>query len=231
MTVLAFDTATAATVVGLQLSGGEALEARHDPAPGERPGHAECVLVLVAEVLERAQVGLAEVTRFGVGVGPGSFTGLRIGVATGRGLAQATGAELVGVSSLAALAAGAPAAAGRPVLAVLDARRGEVFAAAWEDGEPRLAARPWGPSELAVEVVATMDPRPLAVGDGALRFRAELESAGAVIPPDDQPAHRVGAGSLCRLALAAEAGDPGAVLPQYGRLPDAEIAQRQRTAR
>lgn len=136
MKVLAFDTATGATSVALlDSTGGYPIEARDDPEPGQRPRHTTRLMVLIVEVMERAGCGWDEVDRIAVGVGPGTFTGLRIGVATARALARARGIGLVGVSTLQSLALGAADEARRQgcqaVLAVLDARRGEVFAAAW----------------------------------------------------------------------------------------------------
>lgn len=227
MRLLAFDTATSATVVGFQQADGAVLEARHDPQPGERPGHACRLLELVATVLGRAGEELGVVERLAVGTGPGSFTGLRIGVATARGLAQATGAALVGISTLRALAEGArPGAEGRTVLAVLDARRGEAFAAAWGDGRRLLEPAALGPDGLAA-TVAELPAPVVAVGEGALRFRAEIEPAGAAIAPDDDPVHRVSARALCALGAMQEPAEREAVLPEYLRLPDAEINRRQ----
>ncbi|HSD76597.1 MAG TPA: tRNA (adenosine(37)-N6)-threonylcarbamoyltransferase complex dimerization subunit type 1 TsaB, partial [Solirubrobacteraceae bacterium] len=127
--VLGFDTATAHTVVAVLAEGRGPVELRHVPGPGERPGHATRLLPLARRALAAAGLRFGDVDRLAVGVGPGTFTGLRIGVATGRALAQAGGAAVVPVSTLRALAA----AAGHdgPVLAALDARRGEAFAAAW----------------------------------------------------------------------------------------------------
>jgi tRNA threonylcarbamoyladenosine biosynthesis protein TsaB len=153
-----------------------------------------------------------------VGIGPGSFTGLRIGIATARGLAQGWDVPLVGVSTLRALAAVPEAPS---VAAVIDARRGEAFAAAWRDGEEVLAPAALVPEALA-ETLAAIEPRPLAVGDGALRFRGILESAGAGIPPDGDPLHRVSARQVCRLGAEARTTGRDAVLPDYLRLPDAE---------
>ena len=127
MIVLGLDTATSATVVGVLGADGVVHEVRDDPPPGARPAHAARLLGAVDEALAAAGVGWDDVTRLTVSVEPGSFTGLRIGIATARGLAQARGLEVVGVGSLAALARGADA---ESVLAVLDARRGEAFAAA-----------------------------------------------------------------------------------------------------
>jgi tRNA threonylcarbamoyladenosine biosynthesis protein TsaB len=222
VSLLAFDTATPATVVGLAVGGDEVIEARHDPAPGERPGHGPRVLELVDEVMGKAGAGWED-------VGPGSFTGLRIGIATARGLAQARGLKLAAVSTLEALAGGA---AGLPdvatVLALVDARRGEAFAAAFAGGEAIAGPAAVPGDELAAFAAGLPGPV-LAVGDGAIRFRAQIEPAGPVVPPDGDPLHAVGARQLCRLAAAAPAGPPDAVLPQYLRLPDAERDRRLRS--
>jgi tRNA threonylcarbamoyladenosine biosynthesis protein TsaB len=218
MNVLGLDTATPATVAGVLRSDGEVFEARHDPGPGERPGHATELLGLVDDVMGRAGVAPAGLSRVAVGEGPGSFTGLRIGIATARGLAQGWGVELVAVSTLRALAAGAEAPL---VAAVIDARRGEVFAAAWRGDEEVLAPAALAPEGLA-EALATIGPSPLAVGDGALRFRATLEPAGAAIPPDGDPLHRLSPRHVCRLGAEAKAAEREAVLPRYLRPPDAQ---------
>jgi tRNA threonylcarbamoyladenosine biosynthesis protein TsaB len=222
MNVLGLDTATAATVAGILRADGRGFEARHDPAAGERPGHATQLLGLVDTVLAAADLGPEEVDRVAAGVGPGSFTGLRIGIATARGLAQGWDVELVGVSTLRALAEAAQAA--ETVAAVLDARRGEVFAAAWRGREEVLAAAALAPEVLA-QALAEIAPAPLTVGDGALRFRATLEPAGAAIPPDDDPLHRVSARHVCRLGAEARPAERDAVLPRYLRLPDAQPRQ------
>ena len=223
MILLAIDTATTATVVALRDAGGTVLEARDDPPAGTRPRHAAAVLALAEDLLGRAGVDWSELTRIAVGVGPGAFTGLRIGVSTGRALAQAHGLALVGVSSLRSLALGArDTAAGRPVLAAIDARRGEAFAAAWSDGgEPVLAAAAYAPGAL-VEAVSRLDGRPLAVGDGALRFSGELGAAGIGVPAAGSALHRVSGEALCRLALDADPLPREAVLPDYRREPDAK---------
>lgn len=217
--MLGLDTATPATAVGLLREDGVVFEARHDPAPGERPGHASRLLGLVDEVLAAGETPLERVARIAVGRGPGGFTGLRIGIATARGLAQGTGAELVGVSTLRALAAPALDPA-RPAVAVIDARRGEVFAAAWMGDTEVVPPAALAPDALA-GALARLDPNPLAVGDGALRFRADLEPAGAEIPPDDDPLHRVAARHLCRLGAGAQPAGIDAVTPDYLRPPDA----------
>ena len=223
--ILAFDTATPATVVAL-VGEGVRAEARHDPEPGERPQHVQRLLPLAAELLSDAGLTFGGVRRIAVGTGPGTFTGLRIGVATARALAQATGADLVGVSTLEALAKkGTDPLHSRgwegsvPVLAVLDARRGEAFVGG---AVPEAAVTPAILGRLA-------QPGFLAVGDGAVRFREVLENSGAEVPADGSPLHRVSALDVADLAAGAPPTGRD-VIPEYLRLPDAEIALRERRA-
>jgi tRNA threonylcarbamoyladenosine biosynthesis protein TsaB len=227
--VLGLDTATPATAVALREGGGELRERRHEPAAGERPGHAAQLLALAHGLLAEAGIAFADVDRIAVGLGPGTFTGLRIGVATARALSQAAGAELVGVSTLRALAAAAaPAApAGTGVLAVVDARRGEVFAAGWRDGEQLLDDVALPPAALS-ERLRALGASWLAVGDGALRFRLDLEAPGCTVAPERSPYHRVSAGTICRLALEAPpAAARDLVVPQYLRPPDAALSRNR----
>lgn len=230
MRVLGFDTATPATTVAFLADRGRVAESRHDPAPGERPGHATRLLDLVERVLAEAGATWADVDRLAVGVGPGSFTGLRIGVATARALAQSQDVELVGVGTLEALAAGVreglPEA--EAVVPVLDARRGEAFAAVVRGPSGASTAPRAVPPEGLAEVVAEAGAGALAVGDGAVRFRAHLEAAGAAVPADGHPLHAVSARHVCRLGAAAAPSDRRAVLPDYLRPPDAELAARAR---
>ena len=225
MAVLAFDTATAATVVGLLEAGGALTEARHDPPPGGRPEHAQRLLPLVHQVVEDWDA----VARIGVGLGPGSFTGLRIGIATARALAQGRGVPVVGVGTLAVVARRLSDDFDGTCLAVLDARRGEAFAGAWRDGTELLAPVALPPAALTERAAAL--PRPLrAGGDGSVHFRDELQAAGAEVPDDSSPLHRVSARALCETAAEAPEEGPETVIPDYLRLPDAEIAYRKRTA-
>jgi tRNA threonylcarbamoyladenosine biosynthesis protein TsaB len=236
--VLGVDTATRATAVALlDTDSGEAVQRRDDPPAGARPRHTTRLMALVVEVLGAAGAQWADVDRIAVGVGPGTFTGLRIGVATAQALARAREIELVGVSTLHALARGASASSGAPkaadaVMAVIDARRGEVFAAGWAAAEagqsgatPILRPRALTPKGLA-QTVSSDHRSWLAVGDGAVEFREALEHAGAWIPEPDSEFNRVSAVEHCRLALALEVGPPEGVQPEYLRLPDAEINLR-----
>ncbi len=227
--LLAFDTATAATVVGVLRSGGELVARRDDPPAGARPRHAGRLLRLCDEALAAAGARWSDVARIGVGVGPGTFTGLRIGVATARALGQATGAELVAVGTLSALALAARGA-GHPgaALAVLDARRGEAFAAGWSgSGEALSPPAALDPARLAELADPGVGPW-LAIGDGAVRFRASLEPA-LTVPDDDSPLHGVDAGALCRLAAEGPPVAREELVPDYLRLPDAELERRARS--
>jgi tRNA threonylcarbamoyladenosine biosynthesis protein TsaB len=242
MRILGFDTATRATTVAVwDSSGSVSFEGRDDPAPGQRPHHTTRLMPLIAEQLERAGLGWDDVDRIAVGVGPGTFTGLRIGIATARALGQARGLPLVGVSTLESLAlgaAGASNAAGAldaagasdadadAVLAVIDARRGEIFAGAWTR-DLRVLVQPSAlPPPALAERAAGLGKAVLAVGDGAIEFRAVLERSGAQVPEDGSDLHRVSAINHCRLARGKPESLPDQILPDYLRLPDAEIARR-----
>jgi tRNA threonylcarbamoyladenosine biosynthesis protein TsaB len=240
--ILAFDTATRATAVALCDPESGVLEARDDPPAGERPRHAAQLLPLSAGLLDRAGLGFGDVDRIAVGIGPGTFTGLRIGVATARALVQASQAEVVGVSTLESLAleavSGQPDGPWTAIAAVLDARRREVFAAIWtlselrrleapagEPARPLIAPAAIAPKALA-QTLAEQELSVLAVGDGAIEFRSVLERSGAFIPDDGAELHRVTAASHCRIARHLEPADPDQIRPQYLRLPDAEISRR-----
>jgi tRNA threonylcarbamoyladenosine biosynthesis protein TsaB len=244
MIVLGFDTSTPATAVALRGPDGHTTQARDDPPAGAHPGHATRLLEMARELLAGADIAWSEIERIAVGVGPGTFTGLRVGVASARGLAQSLSAELVGVSSLRALAAGAltaiapksPQAGERSaVLAVIDARRGEVFAAAYELGDraqPHELAAPCAlaPGELssvlalAEQAADSGSRRWSAVGDGAVRFRGDLDAAGVNTPPDCSPLHLVSAAAVCELGARSAPAGVERILPDYRRRPDAELA-------
>jgi tRNA threonylcarbamoyladenosine biosynthesis protein TsaB len=197
MLTLAFDTATGVATSAL-VRNGEVL--------GERSSRAVRVLADADELLEEAGAQPRELSRLVVGTGPGSFTGVRMGLAAARGLAFALDLRLAGISTLDALAAGAPGA-----LPVVDAGRREVFALV--DGVPAVSA----PDELMPE------PGTTCVGDGAVRYREVLEALGATVPPRESQLHIPRA--RFHAELAREFVDPETVEPLYLRLPDAEQAR------
>jgi tRNA threonylcarbamoyladenosine biosynthesis protein TsaB len=223
MAVVGFDTATADTAV-CATRGGEVLhEELLGLAPGGNPRHSTALLAEI-ERAATAAGGWRAVGGLAVGLGPGSFVGIRIGIATAHGLAASTGLPVTGVCTLDALGRGLGETAGpeRSCLAVLDARRGEVFAAFYAPSgerlwEPLVAA----PAELAERVAALPTP-PLAAGSGAVRFRQELTSRGVDVPDDADPVHRVAARHVCALAEAAPGGGGGNLEPIYLRPPDAQ---------
>ncbi len=228
--VLAFDTATAATVVGLSVGGELVCELADRPADDQRPRHAERLLALCEEALAEAGIAWPDLTRIGVGVGPGTFTGLRIGVATAQGLAQASGVELVAVSTLEALAL--PARTAEPTLhaaAVGDARRGEAYIAAWAPDRKQTVTDQACPPPQLVAVLAADNAATIAVGDGALIFRKELESGDITVPEDGSVLHQLGGDALCELAAAGDPISAAALVPRYVRKPDAEISLQKRT--
>jgi tRNA threonylcarbamoyladenosine biosynthesis protein TsaB len=204
--IAGLDTSTPVTSVAL-LGDGVERELHDD---GERPRHAQTLLPLLERVVE----DWSAVERLCVGVGPGGFTGLRLGIATARALSQSLDLPLVPVSSLDALAAPHSGT----VAALIDARRGEVFAAVYEDGKRTREPVAIDPGTLARELA----PGTLAVGDGAVRFREELERTGMAVPADGSDAHRVSALMVCRLGLGREPVDRDALLPDYRREPDAK---------
>ena len=194
MLTLAFDTATAVATSAL-VDGDEVL--------GERVSRAQTLLEDVDALLRQAGAHPADLDRLAVGLGPGSFTGVRIGLAVARGLALSLELPGSGVSTLDALAAGAPEA-----LPVIDAKRREVFTLV--DGEPLVLAPQELPSAGGV----------VCVGDGAVRYRSVLEERGAVVPPDDDERHVPRA--RFHAALAGEAGSVDELEPLYLRVPDAD---------
>jgi tRNA threonylcarbamoyladenosine biosynthesis protein TsaB len=176
-------------------------------------GASETLLWAVQDALELAGEQLDSVELVLAGVGPGTFTGIRIAAATARALSAGTGAALAKNSTLDALAAPALSCSD-DVLAVLDAKRGQVFARRFSRAGPTTGIYCAGPEELSV------DGESLLVGDGAVRYREELAGLGR-IPPENSPLHRVtAAGHVVSANLAPVS--PEDLVPIYVREPDAE---------
>jgi tRNA threonylcarbamoyladenosine biosynthesis protein TsaB len=221
-TIVGFDTSTAATSACVLRADGQAFE--YVP-PEERlhepPGHSRELLPAVAKLMDEAGVGWGDVDAVAVGTGPGTFTGLRIGVATARALATAARVPVHAVPSLAALAQPIEAAHKLPLI---DARRGELFAALYDDDrevvEP-VAARPEQLADRLGRDLAGVT----AAGDGSLKFREILEAAGIRVAPAGSGLHVVRGLHVCRLAARVPGERPESVLPTYIREPDAEPSQ------
>jgi tRNA threonylcarbamoyladenosine biosynthesis protein TsaB len=219
MTLLGLDTSTAAAAACVLRSDGEAFEVVPPPERLLAPSaHSRELMPAVMQVMERAGTGFDELEAIAVGVGPGGFTGLRIGIATARALGRTADLPLRPVSSLAALAAGVDEPL---VVAMIDARRGELFAALYERREERWAPFVARPEDVGARVLAE-GLTPLAVGDGSVRFREELEVYGIRVAPAQSRSHTVSALQVCRLATGAAGVPPEAVLPEYVRAPDAK---------
>jgi len=167
MIVLAFDTSLARCSVALWRDG---KILAHRESPMER-GHAEALMPMVNAVMDEAGLAYAALSRIGVTLGPGSFTGLRIGLAAAKGLSLGSGAPAFGVTTLEAVAKqAAPDSGGRDIFVVLDTGRPEVFVQRFA---PDLAPR--------TDIAATADPASLLpeapvviAGNGAGRLRARL---------------------------------------------------------
>jgi len=197
--LLALDTATDIASIGIvDTARGEALaELETSPAT---------LLASIDRLLSASKLEKGELQGVVVGVGPGRYTSLRIGLASARAVARTLAISIAGVSTLDALAAGSPGA-----VPLIDARRSEVFTRAGE----LLCV---GPEQVSVE-------GRLCVGDGAIAYREELEARGASIPGDADPRHRVR--PACLVMLAESHADSLPIEPIYLRAPDAERTRKE----
>ena len=191
MLILAFDTATEVATSAL---------VGDDEVFGERASVPQTLLSDIDALLRQAGAHARDLDALAVGTGPGSFTGTRIGLAVARGIALSLDLPAAGVSTLDALAAGAPGAT-----PVGDAKRGEVFVA--------------GPRALRPEEL-DLPPGTVCVGDGARRYRTLLEARGLVVPADTDPRHLPLARFHARLATGFGSADD--IAPIYVRAPDAD---------
>jgi tRNA threonylcarbamoyladenosine biosynthesis protein TsaB len=231
MLILGIDTAT--PQVGCAVGGHEGVLASFHAARGRR--HAEVLVPAIDFVRRQARIELSEIGAVAVDIGPGLFTGLRVGVATGKAMAQALRVPMVGVASLDLLAFPLRYS-NRLIVPAIDARRGELFYAFYRQvpgGVQRLSPYQVGvPDDLASELLATGEEC-LVVGDGALRYpevfddlaRIEFGDPGSAFPS---------ANALVELAharaLREEFVQPWELRPLYLRQADAEINWERRSA-
>ena len=217
--ILGIDTSTLRASLAV-IDGGELVCERES----EVRTHSERIIALIDEVLGVAGVAIADLEGVAVGAGPGSFTGLRIGMATAKGLCYAAGKPLWAVSSLAALALGGTRP-DRLLVPVLDARRKEVFVGFYRAGdrgvESVAAEAVLAPSAVAAAIaeVTQGDEGAVLFGDGVELYREQLDGAGEL---RDGPL-RPSAADVARLAARSDPADLAAVAPVYIRKSEAEI--------
>lgn len=221
MILLAFDTAQGALSAAI-MDGEGVLASSFEP---RTRGHAEALMPLLETMLAEAALGFADLDALAVTVGPGTFTGLRVGLAAARGLALARSLPLVGVTTLEAVAEPAGAEADEIAIALFDARRDEVYMQAFA---PTLA--PLTPPLLVGldEAVAHLpEGRAVLVGTGAELLAPRLEAAGRpfrLSPAKPQPdAQAVGRIALARIAAQGLGAFRVAPEPLYIRAPDAKL--------
>lgn len=207
MIILALDTAAADCAACLLDTETDRVLARVSETIGK--GHAERLMAVLDACLSEADMKLTQVHRIAVNIGPGSFTGIRVGVSTARALAVACGSACVGVTSLGALAAQhSPRLKGRAALATIDARRGEAYIQAFDaEGEP--LSEPSAVRYDELERLA-MERQAVAVGSGAV-------AAGIAAPRMED---NVAIETIARLGAVANAET--SVAPLYLRAPDAK---------
>lgn len=221
MLILALDTALDACSVALYDSTAGQMLASRTEVIGK--GHAERLMAMISDVMSEASIAFDAIDRIGVTIGPGSFTGIRVGLATARGLALASGKPVVGVSTLDAIARSAPAC--DRLMVVLDARRGEVYTALYDGNRKAISE----PALLSLESAGTAVTAAVAkmFGSGADLVAAtqDIEKSnvlGLMGWPD--------IAEVCAMA-ADTAAYPEPPKPLYLRAPDAKPQTRGRVER
>jgi tRNA threonylcarbamoyladenosine biosynthesis protein TsaB len=232
--ILALDTSSAAGSAAVVRDGTVIVERAGD---GTRT-HGERLPRELMAVLDEARVEVHEIERFAVATGPGSFTGLRVGIATIQGLALAQRKMVVPVSTFEALAASVSSSpiAHRPSLIAvwIDAHRGEVFGTLYDaDGRVRHEPTSLPPDATLDAWAAALDGQRVAfAGDGAIRYRAVIDerlTGAAGIPAGVPPL--AGVIGLIAAEQPDQAVAPHAIVPLYVRRSDAELARDRRQGR
>ena len=232
MLILGIETATHR--VGCAIGGHEGVMGLYESARDRR--HAETLVPAIQFVMRQARIGLDEIGAVAVDVGPGLYTGLRVGVAAAKAIASALRVPMVGIPSLDLLALPVRHTS-RTIVAMIDARRGELFYAFYRavpGGVQRLTPHQVGkPDDVVSELQATGQDV-LLVGDGARRYAAAFEDLRGVELVEQWLAHP-SAAPLVQLAhsyaLREEFVNPWDLEPVYLRRPDAEINWETRDSR
>ncbi|HEX5958428.1 MAG TPA: tRNA (adenosine(37)-N6)-threonylcarbamoyltransferase complex dimerization subunit type 1 TsaB [Hyphomicrobiaceae bacterium] len=227
MNVLAFDTCLGAVSVAVRARGPGGELKVHEVGEVRATGHAERLFPMLSAMMEKSGLSFAALDRIAVTVGPGSFTGVRIGIATARGLALAAGKPVVAATSLAVMAERAQellAEAGealgpRSLMAAVDARRGGLYVQSFADnGEAPLRATSDALVLTAQEAAHRIGRSgAIVVGSGAAAVTALLQQAGVAVElrfPDLQPHAR------CLAGMAPHLVPVHPVRPLYLRMPD-----------
>lgn len=224
---MGLDTATAACTTCLLTTDDRPFEVAAGSARlFEQPAHARELLPAVDQAMRNGDSEWDDIAAIAVGVGPGAFTGLRIGVATARGLACAREIPLIPVSSLEAIAFelldARPSA--RIAIPVLDAKRGELFVAAYGRGSQRpkeiVARHSILPEQLGDLIGSLPAGSHFAAGDGAIKHQGLIAGLGVEVPPESSSLHLVRARAICRLARVSQGFAATEVEPDYVREPD-----------
>jgi tRNA threonylcarbamoyladenosine biosynthesis protein TsaB len=220
--VIGFDAATDDTVVAAVADGETAFDLRTGPGPDGRPAHSRALMRGIGDAADSVG-GWQAVDRIAVGLGPGTFTGLRIAVATASGLSMSTGTPVIGVPTLDALVRSIAGASGSTV-ALLDAKRGELFISARDAGGRQLLPPAAVSPAQAIEAIGSL-PGPVRVGGpGAVRFRDLFAGAGIRIEDPESEQGRLNGAAICEIGTAAADPDPNEPLePIYIREPDAKL--------
>lgn len=233
MITLGFDTATAVSAVCLCcVEGGPLVYEQGSPAGlDKRPNHSAELLPRIKELLDRAGAGFRDLGQIAVGVGPGTYTGMRIGIATANALAQALSIPIRPFSTLRLLAAGMARELNEAVLApVIDAKRGQLFISLYiREGEGLRRVRDeavCAPGGVSAVLEISEAGETVVAGDGAIRYREEIERSGIKVAPAINRSHKLQAARICEILEATPLLGPGEVVPRYLRLPDAEINLR-----
>ncbi|HEY7217549.1 MAG TPA: tRNA (adenosine(37)-N6)-threonylcarbamoyltransferase complex dimerization subunit type 1 TsaB [Candidatus Binatia bacterium] len=245
MRILGVDTATAAASVAL-LDDGESpteglastVEISGATSPELRGDHAEIVLPLIDSVLRKAWITIADLSGIAVSIGPGSFTGLRIGLATVKGIAYRWGLPVVGISTLLANATRVKRFDG-VICSLLDARKGEVYVGVFRGGDrgvTRLRAEAVTPIESAIELIRSYESADDAalciIGDGAKAYENVIVRVFGArllrLADGVSPSVASAVAELAHARLAVDSGDDlGALEPVYLRSPKAEKKNKE----